>query len=473
MLFSPSPRRKRLQLRISERRLLLMAGDALSIVAAVFIALFIWSQVANRPFTMAFIAPQLYWFVVLLFGWLLLANANDFYELSIAANRAASLQRLALITSQILIVYLLVFFFSPRDALPRLFILYYGVTSFLLLGLWRLLNPALIGWAAEPRHVLIIGTDWGAEAMIQAIQTHARRIYDIRGIIGTAQDVGRVVCDVPVIGTGNDLMNFVLRDRISEIIFISAPDMTHEVFQGLMTAYERGVVLTPMPLLYERLTGRVPVEHVNANWAMVLPIGGSSIFTAYNVFQWVMNKSLSLVGTVVFLVLLPFLAFIIRLETPGNILFRQKRLGINGREFEILKFRTMIQNAEASTGPVFSREGDPRITRVGRFMRKTRLDELPQVLNILRGDMSIVGPRPERPEHVARLMEKIPFYRTRMVVRPGLTGWAQVQYTYGSTDEDALVKLEYDLYYIRHKSVFLDLNIVIRTIGKVLRMSGV
>jgi lipopolysaccharide/colanic/teichoic acid biosynthesis glycosyltransferase len=133
----------------------------------------------------------------------------------------------------------------------------------------------------------------------------------------------------------------------------------------------------------------------------------------------------------------------------------------------------MVQNAEAETGAVFSHAGDPRVTRFGRFMRKTRLDELPQLINVLRGDMSFVGPRPERPEHVARLTEKIPFYRTRMIVRPGLTGWAQVQYSYGSTDEDAMIKLQYDLYYIRHRSLLLDMNILIRTVGKVLSMSGV
>jgi lipopolysaccharide/colanic/teichoic acid biosynthesis glycosyltransferase len=133
----------------------------------------------------------------------------------------------------------------------------------------------------------------------------------------------------------------------------------------------------------------------------------------------------------------------------------------------------MVSDAEAQTGAVFSKKGDPRVTRFGRFMRKTRLDELPQVINVLRGEMSVVGPRPERPEHVERLTQKIPFYRTRLIVKPGLTGWAQVRYNYGSTDEDALVKLEYDLYYIRHQSFLLDVNIMLRTVGKILSMSGV
>ena len=228
-----------------------------------------------------------------------------------------------------------------------------------------------------------------------------------------------------------------------------------------------------MPLLYERLTGRVPVEHVKTDWALILPIGEGSALSLYPVLRWIVDNTLAFLGFIIFVLTLPLMALIIRLDSPGGIFYTQKRMGLNGRVFTMIKFRTMVKNAESSTGAVFSQQGDSRVTRVGRIMRKTRLDELPQVINILRGEMNVVGPRPERPFHVRRLTEKIPFYRTRLVVRPGLTGWAQVKYTYGSTDEDAQVKLEYDLYYIRHRSLLLDANIMFRTIGKVLRMSGV
>jgi lipopolysaccharide/colanic/teichoic acid biosynthesis glycosyltransferase len=182
---------------------------------------------------------------------------------------------------------------------------------------------------------------------------------------------------------------------------------------------------------------------------------------------------LALIGLVVFAMILPLLAIIIRLDSPGSIFYTQTRVGLNGRNYRIIKLRTMIKDAEAKTGAVFSHQGDPRVTRSGLLMRKARLDELPQLWNVLRGEMSIVGPRPERPEHVARLQQKIPFYRTRHIVRPGVTGWAQVRYVYGATDEDALVKLQYDLYYIRHQSLILDLTIMLRTAGKMIRLSGV
>jgi len=472
MLFSPSPKRRRLQLRFSERRLLLMAGDVLAVLIAVVIALYIWSIPASRAFNIDFLLEQVYWFFVLPMLWLLLAGANDFYELSLAARRGQSLQRLALITGQLIFVYLIIFFVSPREALPRLFIFYYGVASFILIALWRLLNPALIGWAATARRVLIVGTDASAELIVNAIKEQGRDTYAIDGIIGKGVEVGQTVAGVPVIGDGNDILNFVVRDSISEVIISSISEREGDIFRGVMLAYEQGVSLVPMPVLYSRLTGRVPVEHVNDNWALVLPISGHSIFNPYPFLQRTVDLIFGLVGFVVLVVLLPLLALIIRLDSPGGTFYVQTRTGLNGRTFRMVKFRTMVQDAEKDGTAQFSYKGDPRVTRVGRFMRKTRLDELPQVINVLRGEMSVVGPRPERPQHIERLTQKIPFYRTRLVVRPGLTGWAQVRYDYGSDDHDALVKLEYDLYYIRNQSLLLDINIMMRTVYKVLRMGG-
>jgi exopolysaccharide biosynthesis polyprenyl glycosylphosphotransferase len=450
-----------------------MAGDALAVVASVLIALRIWAWVAKYPFTPDFVLPQSHWFIILVGLWLLLASANDFYDLRTVSRRISAFQRLIFISFQMLVVYLLVFFFSPPASLPRLFILYFGVAAFVLIGVWRFLNPALLGWASEPRRVLIVGTDWAAEAIIGVIGRYAYAEYDIKGIIGERDDVGLSLCDVPVLGTGKDLVNYIYRDRISELIVTSTRELSGETFQGVMDAYERGINIVPMPLVYERITGRVPVEHVNSNWAVVLPIDGNSVFNPYPVLKRLADVLLSLIGMAVFMLVLPILALLIRLDSRGNIFYSQERVGLNGHVFRVYKFRSMVTDAETKTGAVFSQKGDPRVTRIGRIMRKTRLDELPQLVNILRGDMSLIGPRPERPEHVMRLTKKIPFYRTRHIIRPGLTGWAQVRYRYGSDDEDALIKLQYDLYYIRHQSFLLDMNILVRTIGRVLRMSGV
>ncbi len=475
MFFSPSPRR-RLQLQISERRVLIAVGDIVAVILSVLIALRIWTIVAHYRFTLDFIWSQSGWFIALVLLWLLLASANDFYDLSLSARRRRTMRRLLLITAQTWVVYVIVFFISPPLALPRLFILYYGIASFLLISAWRLARPFLAGWVYQPRRTLIVGADQATATMLDALRIHAADEYDVRGIIATKpEEVGQVFDDAPVLGTGRDLMNFARRDRISEVIITASHDLPVETFQALMDAYEHGITIAPMTLVYENITGRVPVEYVNNDWAVVLlPIkNADGTFDPYQVFKRGMDIVLALLGLAAFAVLLPFIALIQRLDSRGGVFYTQDRVGRNGRIYKVYKLRSMVADAEAETGAVFSHRGDPRVTRVGRFFRKTRLDEVPQLINVLRGEMSMIGPRPERPEHVVRLQEKIPFYRTRLIVRPGLTGWAQVRYDYGSNDEDALIKLQYDLYYIRHQSLILDLNILLRTVGKVLSMSGV
>jgi len=168
----------------------------------------------------------------------------------------------------------------------------------------------------------------------------------------------------------------------------------------------------------------------------------------------------------------PVIAPLLWLDSPGSLLLRQTRVGRGGREFLMWKLRTMVPDAERHTGPQWAADDDPRVTRVGRILRKTRLDEAPQLINVLRGEMSLIGPRPERPEFVSELSQTIPFYRTRHVIKPGITGWAQVRYEYGNSEADALVKLQYDLYYIRHRSLALDVVILLRTVGIVLTLRG-
>lgn len=473
MLFAPQPKKKkRLQLAISERRLLLMMGDALAVIVAVVIALRIWAIVAEIRFSMDFVAPEIGWFFAMTTLWFLVASANDFYNLALAANRVESLQRLMMITFQLLVVYLIIFFLAEPGSLPRLFIFYYGFSSFVLVAIWRLLNPALIGWASAPRRALIIGTDWAAETIINTLQHEPGSSYQLVGLVGDADSVGQNISDVPVMGTGGDILQIVISEDIRELIITSTRELAGDVFQGVMDAYEYGVAITPMPIAYERVTERVPVEHIDGSWAVVLPIQGSDVLNPYPFLKRLMDVSLSLIGMVVFILLLPFIAIAIYIDSPGPIFFVQTRVGIHGRLFRIIKFRTMIPDAEKYTGAVFAETNDPRITRMGRILRKTRLDELPQLINVLKNDMSLIGPRPERPEHVQRLQAKIPFYRTRHIVKPGVTGWAQVRYKYGANDEDALIKLQYDLYYIRHQSIPLDVNILIRTVGKALSLEG-
>jgi len=478
MTMGMTPKRGgRAQLQISELKLLLAIGDVCAIVLAALLALWFWTLVdisGQYVFGASFLLGQSYWLVLLPALWVFLASAYDLYDLRVAAQRWKTFQRIVIVTVQMMIVYVLVFFLSPVGALPRLFILYFGIIAFIFIGVWRFARPALVGWMSEKRRALIIGTEAGSRLIIRAIAEHAASEYDLRGVIGGLGDVGQQIEGIPVLGTAADLANFVRRDDIRELIVTSTNGLGGEVFQAVMDAYELGIAITPMPILYERITERVPVEHVKDEWTVVfLPVKNSdAIFDPFPPLKRGIDIVLSLFGLMLFFMTAPLVALAIRLDSHGGIFYSQERVGRNGRVFRIWKYRSMVQNAEAVTGAVFSERGDPRVTSVGRFIRKTRMDELPQLINVLRGDMSLVGPRPERPEHVTRLTEKIPFYRTRLIVRPGLTGWAQVRYDYGSNDEDALIKLQYDLYYIRHQSILLDLNILLRTVGKVVSMSG-
>jgi exopolysaccharide biosynthesis polyprenyl glycosylphosphotransferase len=240
-----------------------------------------------------------------------------------------------------------------------------------------------------------------------------------------------------------------------------------------MACYEQEIAIVPMPILYEQLTGRVPIEHVGEqHWTVVLPLEGRSVFNVYPAIKRLIDIVLALAGLAIFALMLPLVGLAIILDSPGPIFYRQQRVGRGGRQFEIVKLRSMIPNAERHSGPQWAQQDDPRVTRVGRILRKTRLDEAPQLLNVLRGEMSLIGPRPERDVFVEQLTQQIPFYRTRLAVKPGLTGWAQVRYRYGNSTEDALVKLQYDLYYIRHQSLALDLLILLRTLGKILAFQG-
>jgi lipopolysaccharide/colanic/teichoic acid biosynthesis glycosyltransferase len=224
--------------------------------------------------------------------------------------------------------------------------------------------------------------------------------------------------------------------------------------------------------MYEALTERVPVEHVRNDWLLPSQVTGGQTSLTYRLFVHLLDWSFGLLAGLILLVVGPLVVLLIKLTSPGPILYRQIRLGRGGVPFEVLKFRSMVVDAEGELGPQWAALDDPRVTRVGRFLRVTRLDELPQVLNILRGDIHLVGPRPERPEFIAELEQEIPFYRARLAVKPGLTGWAQVKYHYGNTVEDALIKLEYDLYYIKNRSAVLDLSILLKTAGVILLFRG-
>jgi sugar transferase (PEP-CTERM system associated) len=232
----------------------------------------------------------------------------------------------------------------------------------------------------------------------------------------------------------------------------------------------RGIEVLDAMTFYERVTGKLMIENINPSWFIFSD--GFRLTPFMRVSKRLVDVVLALFGLIIAAPFLPLIALAVRLESPGPILFRQLRVGEGERYFHLYKFRSMRQDAEKDTGAVWASKNDPRVTRLGRFMRKTRIDEIPQLFNVLKGEMSFVGPRPERPEFVEGLTEMIPYYSNRHCVKPGVTGWAQVRYSYGASAEDALEKLRYDLYYIKNYSLLLDIYIFFATFRVVLGARG-
>jgi sugar transferase (PEP-CTERM system associated) len=240
--------------------------------------------------------------------------------------------------------------------------------------------------------------------------------------------------------------------------------------EELLNCKLAGIEVVDAPSFYEMATHKLLIENITPSWFIFSH--GFKVTWFLRLCKRIVDLCASLAGLIFFLPFIPFIVLAIKLDSPGPVLFRQTRVGEGDRNFVLMKFRSMCQDAEAGTGAVWSKENDPRITKVGNFLRHTRLDEIPQLVNILRGDMSLVGPRPERPEFVKELKARIPYYSERHYVKPGLTGWAQVSYPYGSSVEDAIEKLRFDLYYIKNISLFLDIYIIFKTFSVVLLGKG-
>ena len=464
----------KLPLQISERKTLLVVTDLLLVNAAALFALWLWAQRDPwRSLSQDFVLSQAHWFLFLTALWLLLASVNDFYELKTAADFLSSAFTLLRITTFMLLVYLLIYFFSPRNSLPRVFILFYAALSFTFLGLWRSGYALFFGRLPFQRRAIIVGAGASGQTIVQTIRENLGPDYQAVGYIDddpTKQ--GQVIEGLPVIGTHRDLAHLVKAKHVSEVILAITHNLHHELFRALLDCQEQGAQITPMPLLYEKITGKVPVEHIGDNWPVALPLDHPSTGSFFPLFKRAVDLSVAAIGLTVLVILLPLVALALYVDSPGPIFYTQERVGKGRKTFHLIKLRSMIPNAEKDGVAVWAKEGDPRITRVGRFLRLTRLDELPQFINVLKGEMSVVGPRPERPEFVAELEGRIPFYRVRHSVKPGMAGWGLVKHGYADSVEDALEKVQYDLYYIKHQSIYLDLLILAKTIGAMVSFKG-
>jgi exopolysaccharide biosynthesis polyprenyl glycosylphosphotransferase len=462
-----------------ERRAILLLGDALLVLLAVWVAFVLGqytttSQPLNVVTIMARISARWYWFPILLGGWWLLAWLNDLYDIPSSSNKILNIGRVAITGGMSLFIYLTVFFFIPQPLeLPRLFFLYFLLVILLTTSLWRWTYATLFSLLPLQHRVLIIGLGARGRALACVLKQDTKLGYKMLGYVDEAAIPGTLYEDFPVWGKAADLPRLAQQLNVHEIIVAIERNLDKELFHWLIECQANGVRVSLLPDLYEQLYRRIPMEHVDPSWALHV-IQDRPVFNRLqHAGKRLLDLGLVLVGLPFLMLVLPIVALAIRLDSPGPVFYHQIRSGRAGKLFSIFKFRTMSVNAEQDGQARWATKSDSRITRVGGFLRKTRLDELPQLLNVLRGEMSLVGPRPERPEFVETLQLEIPFYRTRLMVKPGLTGWAQIHYDYGNSVEDALIKLQYDFYYLRYWSVWLDLYIIFRTFAVVFKFKGI
>ena len=318
------------------------------------------------------------------------------------------------------------------------------------------------------QRVLILGVGPLAETMEQALGL-SKDNYVLAGFVQPETDVMTVSAD-RVVGRVEDIRELAARHRATELVVSLSERRGVLPMRELLKCKLSGINVLDASCFYEKMVGKLLVENIQPSWFVYSSGFRNTPFRLF--FKRILDVVCSVFGILVALPLFPLVALVVKFDSPGPVLFKQKRVGEGDRDFYILKFRTMCQDAEKKTGAVWATENDPRVTRVGNFLRKTRLDEIPQLFNVLRGDMSFVGPRPERPEFVSRLSETIPYYNKRHFIKPGVTGWAQICYPYGASEEDALEKLRYDLYYIKNYSILLDLSIILETVKTVIYGRG-
>src|SRR5574340_174527 len=463
------------RLRPTERRGTLFFGDLLVSILALFLALYFWSQGdAWLDFSWAFLNERVpIWFYFLPVVWLLLLIES--YDMRRSTARLESLKQLALAAGVNLALYLMVFFVAPTndEGLPRLAVIYFIGFVFILTLLWRFTYISLFNAPKFLGRVLIVGAGRSGTELAKIIKnTWPPPFFTVGFVDDDPKKQGLDVYGLKVLGTSNDIFDLVLKHQITDLVFAISGEMDPSTFEKMLEAEERGVEITTMPVLYEELLGRVPIFLLHSDWVLRSFVDQSHIGGFHELVKRLIDIVGGFVGTIIFILSIPVIGTAILISSGSPIFYSQVRLGKNGRPYSLLKYRSMIRNAEKDGVARSADLNDDRTTFVGRFIRKTHLDELPQFYNVMKGEMSLVGPRAERPEIVVDLQKHIPFYRARLFVKPGLTGWAQVNFGYANDIESNAVKLEYDLYYIKHRNILLDFNIIVRTVGTVVGFRG-
>jgi len=437
------PNSTKIHFEISERKVLLRIFD----ITTVLLALYSVGIIFNFNY-FQFSTSNFYWTIVLGIYLSVFGTVFEMYNLQVASNQVQIIKSIVLTASTTVLVYLLTPIFTPVLPSNRLQILFFYLAIFLALFVWRLIYVAFFASNRFTKNVILICDKDQLKELVLGLE-NADPHYKVVGYInsdnsGVSDD--RFTGNLTQIDS-NELEKFVLKNAVSEVVVASqnTEGITAQLYNQLIHLLENGFMIKEYTQVYETLTQRIPVQYVARDFYRYFPFSRSNQNHLYLLFIRLADLLVGFIGIAVGLGLLPFILIGNVLANRGSLFYTQERVGKNGVVFNIVKLRTMIKNAEAN-GAVFTTFNDSRVTAFGKIMRKTRIDEFPQFYNIIKGEMSLIGPRPERPVFVDEIAETMPFYETRHIIKPGLTGWAQVNYSYGESVNDSLIKLQYDLY---------------------------
>jgi exopolysaccharide biosynthesis polyprenyl glycosylphosphotransferase len=449
---------------VRRQQLLLVSGDLAILLVSLLLA-FVIARFAH--FDVLFVLDRFTGgSLIYLSVYLTVFFIGQLYEVEGRYRESRSFFYVCLLVGAAFVVIATLYYAIPFWRIARRVMAIQAPIVAVLIYLWRSGYDLVSRRFVAPRKVLLVGAGETAVSLIRDIREGYSREYQIAGIIEDDPALhGREVEGVPVLGDSRKIAEICGSRGIETIVFSSGyhSSLNGHMVRHVLDLKTRGVHVYEMPTFYMRVTGKVPVRYIEDRWLLFgqdFPGLGAQEKLR---LKRLLDVSIALACLILLLPVCLAVAVVVKITSRGPALFRQERLGLDRRPYELLKFRTMRADAEES-GPRWATRNDSRATSVGRFLRRTRLDELPQFVNVLRGEMSIIGPRPERPHFVELLEKEIPYYGLRFAVRPGLTGWAQVNFQYGNSVEDAHTKLQYDLYYIQEKSLFLDAVILLKTL---------
>lgn len=452
---------------ISERKVLLRLFDI------AFVLVFLHLIGSFFQFDYFRIDRENWVWTIVLAGYLaIFGTVFELYNLQQASKFQIVLKNTILTVSLTTLFFLLTPFYTPVLPENRLQIIYFFVAMISGILVWRWLYISLISSPRFYKRVLVVGDAEDISKIIKNLEG-ADPNYKIVGFINSRVDNDFQEFENITKYDAYDLARTVADNTISEIVVAGnyGEGVSVSLYNQLINLLESGFPIREYIQVYEEIAQRIPVEYVDKDFYRYFPFSRSNQNKFYQFSHRLFDILSSVIGLCFFVVIIPIIFLINMVANRGPLFYTQNRIGRNGRAFRIIKLRTMVKDAEKD-GAVWAQKNDTRITKFGKFLRNTRLDEIPQFINVLLGQMSVIGPRPERPEFVRELSQEIPFYETRHIVKPGLTGWAQVMGSYANSQEDTLEKLQYDLYYIKHRNLFMDLSIVLKTISTIIFYRG-